>query len=106
MKYIFNKCGTNIYFFTLQRFGPSPSPNFKSGTILCVYRAANVYLKLDSKFDFNVKYNSPGSRRAKEITYLIWYKCIKLSEPEILFQHTAIAHTNINVESLHLQGGT
>ena len=25
----FNKCGTNIYFFTLQRFGPSPSPNFK-----------------------------------------------------------------------------
>ena len=28
-KYIFNKCGTNIYFFTLQRFGPSPSPNFK-----------------------------------------------------------------------------
>ena len=29
LKYIFNKCGTNIYFFTLQRFGPSPSPNFK-----------------------------------------------------------------------------
>ena len=29
-KYIFNKCGTNIYIFTLQRFGPSPSPNFKS----------------------------------------------------------------------------
>ena len=28
-KYIFSKCGTNIYFFTLQRFGPSPSPNFK-----------------------------------------------------------------------------
>ena len=28
-KYIFNKCGTNIYFFTLQRFNPSPSPNFK-----------------------------------------------------------------------------
>ena len=28
-KYIFNKCGTNIYFFTLQRFGPSPSPNLK-----------------------------------------------------------------------------
>ena len=27
-KYISNKCGTNIYFFTLQRFGPSPSPNF------------------------------------------------------------------------------
>ena len=32
-KYIFNKCGTNIYFFTLQRFGPSPSPNFKNKTI-------------------------------------------------------------------------
>ena len=31
-KYIFNKCGTNIYFFTLQRFGPSPSPNFISET--------------------------------------------------------------------------
>ena len=27
-KYIFNKCGINIYFFTLQRFGPSPSPSF------------------------------------------------------------------------------
>ena len=25
-----NKCGTNIYFFTLQRFGSSPSPNFRS----------------------------------------------------------------------------
>ena len=33
-KYIFNKCGTNIYFFTLQRFGPSPSPNFKSIKVL------------------------------------------------------------------------
>ena len=29
-KYIFNKCGTNIYFFTLQRFGPSTLLNFKS----------------------------------------------------------------------------
>ena len=30
-KYNFNKCGTiNIDFFTLQRFGPSPSPNFKN----------------------------------------------------------------------------
>ena len=26
-KYIFNKCGTNIYFFTQQRFGPKPSSN-------------------------------------------------------------------------------
>ena len=30
---IFNKCGTNIYFFTLQRFGPSPSLNFKSTSL-------------------------------------------------------------------------
>jgi len=28
-KYIFNNCGTNTSFFTLQRFGPSPLPNFK-----------------------------------------------------------------------------
>ena len=27
-KYIFNKFVTDIYFFTLQRFGPSPSPSF------------------------------------------------------------------------------
>ena len=32
-KYIFNKCGTNIYFFTLQRFGPSPSLNFKKNLL-------------------------------------------------------------------------
>ena len=25
-----DEMGTNIYFFTLQRFGPSPSLNFKS----------------------------------------------------------------------------
>ena len=29
-KYIFNKCETNINLFTLQRFGPLPSPNFKT----------------------------------------------------------------------------
>ena len=28
-KYVFNKCGTNIYFFILQSFGLSPSSNFK-----------------------------------------------------------------------------
>jgi len=33
-KYIINKCGTNIYFFTLQRFGPSPSLNFNNITII------------------------------------------------------------------------
>ena len=33
-KYIFNKCGTKIYFFTLQRFGPSPSPNLKCKIIV------------------------------------------------------------------------
>ena len=31
-KYMFNKCGTNIYIFTLQRF--SPSSNFKFNCIL------------------------------------------------------------------------
>ena len=35
-KYIFNKCGTNINFFTLQKFGPSPSPNFKSNCIISI----------------------------------------------------------------------
>ena len=39
-KYIFNECGTNIYFFTLQRFGPSPSPNFK----IIVIIARNVLI--------------------------------------------------------------
>ena len=29
LKYIFNICGTTIYFFTLQRFGIGSSPNFK-----------------------------------------------------------------------------
>ena len=33
-KYIFSKCGTNIYFFNLQRFGPSPSPNFKKALVV------------------------------------------------------------------------
>ena len=33
-KYIFIKCGTNIYFFTLQRFGPSTSPNFEYCTFV------------------------------------------------------------------------
>ena len=36
-KYIFNKCGTNISFFTLQRFGPSPSPNFKLSIDIDIY---------------------------------------------------------------------
>ena len=34
-KYIFNKCGTNIYFFTLKRFGPSSSPKFKCNWLIC-----------------------------------------------------------------------
>ena len=42
-KYIFNKCGSNIYFFTLQRFGPSLSLNFKS-LLLC--QRMNTNLKL------------------------------------------------------------
>jgi len=36
-KYIFNKCGTIIYFFTLQRFGPSPSRNFRYSLVSCFY---------------------------------------------------------------------
>ena len=36
-KYIFNKCGTNLYFFTLQRFGPSPSTNFKASLLLLIH---------------------------------------------------------------------
>ena len=49
-KYIFNKCGTNIYFFTLQRFGPSPSLNFKSDFLIPISLDSNVvdlrYFKL------------------------------------------------------------
>ena len=41
LKYIFNKCGTNIYFFTLQRFGPSPSPNSKSD-LCCNVRRVQI----------------------------------------------------------------
>ena len=33
-KYIFNKCGTNIYFFTLQRFGPSYHRILNRSTII------------------------------------------------------------------------
>ena len=36
MSYL-NKCGTNIYIFTLQRFGPSPSPNYKSMKVWLIY---------------------------------------------------------------------
>ena len=56
-KYIFNKCGTNIYFFTLQRFGPSPSPNFKTKTI--VYSRL-VTLNL-SRSDFTSVYSEQFS---------------------------------------------
>ena len=43
-KYIFDKYGTKIYFlFTLQRFGPSPSPNFKS---LCLLTLFNLDAKI------------------------------------------------------------
>ena len=44
-KYIFNKYGTNIYFFTLQRFGASPSPNFKLTISIwvCIYHKVKFY---------------------------------------------------------------
>ena len=57
-KYIFNKCGTNIYFFTLQRCGPSPSPNFKTITIvsreeILICPVSPVYIKLSLKQSLN-----------------------------------------------------
>ena len=47
-KYILNKCGTNIYFFTLQRFGPSPSLNFKS-----LFHYGKLTLNLNSELKKN-----------------------------------------------------
>ena len=44
-RYIFNKCGTNIYFFTLQRFGPSPSLNFKYSVSLLTCFILLFYFK-------------------------------------------------------------
>ena len=55
-KYIFNKCGTIIYCFTLQRFGPSPSPNFK--------------LSIDM---YGVKF---AMYKVKEMQQCTQYKCI------------------------------
>ena len=51
-KYIYNKCGTNIYFFTLQMFGPSPSPKFRTVILDC------SVLKLQ-KFSLNRKGSCP-----------------------------------------------
>ena len=45
-KYIFNKCGTNIYFFTQQRFGPKPSSNlnfFWGGQTFIFLRCINLF---------------------------------------------------------------
>ena len=47
-KYIFNKCGTNIYFFTLQRFGPSPSPNFKQNNTFIIRYSNSEHLRFQS----------------------------------------------------------
>ena len=49
-KYIFNKCGTNIYFFTLQSFGPSPSPNFKCKICFLLLLAIHVSYAEVEKF--------------------------------------------------------
>ena len=66
-KYIFNKCGTNIYFFTLQRFGPSPLPNFKSIIIYLdnmIYMYIIIYLDLfydlSRYYDLSGRYNLSG----------------------------------------------
>ncbi len=48
LKYIFNKCGTNIYFFTLQRFGPSPSPNFKKKLLKPEKHTLSFFWRLSS----------------------------------------------------------
>ena len=49
-KYIFNKCGTNIYFFTLQKFGPSPSPKCKINVKGAATLQSIPDLKIDSTF--------------------------------------------------------
>ena len=49
-KYIFNKCGTNLYFFTLQRFGPSPSLNFKgmlTSSYFCLWQNSVITIVLN-----------------------------------------------------------
>ena len=57
-KYIFNKCGTNIYFFTLQRFCPSPSPNFKNYKyIIHKYRNAENFCYFDQQKRFALLLN-------------------------------------------------
>ena len=59
-KYIFNKCETNIYFFTLQRFGPSPSPNFKYTLMVTYFLLSTSYTFLLFEFLFKiVTYNLP-----------------------------------------------
>ena len=49
MKYIFNKCGTNIYFFTLQRFGPSPSLILNITDFVLVFAVVKLFFSFNQK---------------------------------------------------------
>ena len=85
-KYIFNKCGTNIYFFTLQRFGPSPSPNFKSSLYIWIFvrieycHPPQVMLKGNQRLagwlftDFLLSYWLTDSlTRSLSLTHSLWH---------------------------------
>jgi len=61
-KYIFNKCGTKIYLFTVQRFGSSPSPNFK------------LDIKLDTKMHVDGKHRMVGYQDKNWRVRLVGYK--------------------------------
>ena len=71
-KYIFNKCGTNIYLFTLQRFGPSSTlPNFKS---IIIYLDNMMYMDiiiyLDLFYDLSRYYDLSGCYNLSGYYYL------------------------------------
>ena len=84
-KYIFNKCGTNIYFFTLQRFGPSPSPNFKYASKISAF-----YLNFKTKRSHVQSFVSlsvklyPSIFLLKKWVWIFFLNCIILFWP-ILF---------------------
>ena len=61
-KYIFDKCGTNIYFFTVQRFGSSPSPDFK------------LDIKWDNKMHVDGKHRMVGYQDENWRVRLVGYK--------------------------------
>ena len=67
-KYIFNKCGSNIYFFTLQRFGPSPSPNFKAFLLLLINKECASHVRRETT---NVMNNN--KKQNMDIYYIYGY---------------------------------